>query len=216
MNYWEIKTENTIKVLEMLRTYTDKPVVQHDIKELASDSESSYASSYLGVCFEDSDCIDVYLSEKSPEETFIHEIFHQILEYEGFPQVSINEDFVEDYIDPLISGNGQRVHYVLRRLRNDFSSTIGHPEVYKRMRSFPLNFEAYFEIEYNKKLSGYYPDTHSSFLSLHKDIVEIGFATPETAFQSAKLIKEHVIKYGKRRGLKNKYNRLWEALEIRL
>lgn len=260
MNYWEIETENTIKALEMLRTYTNKPVVRHDIKELASDPETSHASSHLGVLNETPVSIDVYLSEKSPEESFIHEIFHQILECEGFPQVSINEDFVEDYIDPLISGNEQRVHYVLRILRNDFSSTIGHPEVYKRMSSFPLDFEAYFEIEYNKKLERfqkgmhlqksdeqyyfyrqqdiligcdyllwgdqgkklfkklleYYPDTHSSFLSLHKDIVEIGFATPETAFQSAKLIKEHIIKYGKRRGLKNKYNRLWEALEIRL
>lgn len=250
MNYWEIETENTIKALEMLRTYTDKPVVRRAINELDS--------SYLGVLDETRVSIDVYLSEKSPEESFIHEILHQILKYEGFPKVSINEDFVEDYITPLISGNEQRVHYVLEVLRNDFSSTIQHPEVYRRMRSFPLDFEAYFEIEYSqklerfqkgipksneqyyfyrqqdiligcdyllwgnqgkmlfKKLSEYYPDTYSSFLSLHKDIAEIGFATPKTAFQSAKLIREHIIKYGKRHGLKNKYNRLWEALEIRL
>jgi len=254
MNYWDIETENTMKALEMLRMYTSKPVIRHDIKDFASDSRS------LGVCFEEPNRIEVYLSKNSPEESFIHEIFHIILKYEGFPRVSIKEDFVEDYIDPLISGNKQILYNALTKLRNDFECTLDHPEVYKRMKLFPLDFDAYFEKEYEKKLerfqegrhlsksdeqyyfyrqqdiligfdyllweeqgekllkifSDWYPDTYSSFLSLHKAVVEIGFATPQTAFKSAKLIREHIIKYGKRHGLKNKYNRWWEALEIRL
>ena len=46
-----IETKNTLKVINMLRKYTDKKVFVKDIKELSNDPVFSGAASYLGATY---------------------------------------------------------------------------------------------------------------------------------------------------------------------
>ena len=90
-----IDTPNTKKVIEKLRKYTDKPVKIKPISELILPDNPNPVD-YLGGAEESDDCINIWLSDRCPEETFIHEIIHIILKHEDFPKVLINEDFVRN------------------------------------------------------------------------------------------------------------------------
>jgi hypothetical protein len=61
----------------------------------------------------------------------------------------------------------------------------------------------------------FYPGAFQSCLSLYNKIKRVGFRTPESCYSSAKIIKDHIMKYGKRKAVRE-INRIWEALEIKL
>ena len=147
-----IETKNTLKVINMLRKYTDKKVFVKDIKELSNDPVFSGAASYLGATYNGPDSIIVYLNlsyQHTCEATFIHEILHIILDYEGFPNIIINEDVAK-----ILPSQFARV---LPKLQSFFSSTVDHPEIFKRMESdFDLDLSLYYEIQVQQKLNRFY------------------------------------------------------------
>lgn len=140
MNY--IETENTEKVINRLRRYTDKPIEVKDIAEFAHTPSLAHIVSYLGATKEYSNKIEVHLNLSKPEDVreavFVHELLHIVLKYEGFPGIAIRADLVRS-LQPSIASN-------LENLRNRFSSTIDHLHIYKRMvTDFNLSFDLYFE-----------------------------------------------------------------------
>lgn len=247
-----IETESTINVVKELKKHVNKKVIVRDIKE-----HKDIPKSYLGALGETSDNVIVYLNYSQPieiiESVFVHEILHKILSYEGFPKVVINE-----YVARMIPPN---FWVALSKLRDDFSSVIQHPEIFRRMESdFSLNMDKYYEIQVQQKINrfhkslaiskkneqyyfyrqqdilygieyffygeGYrekilslfeehYPDTYDSCSFLYRKVNRIGFYSPESCYKSAEMIREHIIKYGRRRLPNKTYNMLWEALEIK-
>lgn len=147
-----IETKNTLKVINMLKKYTDKKVLVKDIKELSNDPVFSGAASYLGATYNGPDSVIVYLNlshQHTCEATFTHEILHIILDYEGFPNIIINEDIAK-----ILPSQFARV---LPKLQSFFSSTIDHPEIFKRMESdFDLDLSLYYEIQVQQKLNRFY------------------------------------------------------------
>jgi hypothetical protein len=251
-----IQTENTLKVVGMLRKHTGKKVLIKDIKELSDDPVFSGAEFYLGATYNGPESIIVYLNLYHPntcEATFVHEILHIILEYEGFPEIIINQAIART-LPPQFSR-------VLPKLQSFFSSTIDHPEIFKRMESeFELNLSPYYEIQVQQKLNRFqkglkteseknqqyyffrqqdiligleyfffpknykervlqafnrfYPDAYASCLSLYKRVRKVGFNSSKSSYQSAKMIKTHIIRYGERKKV-GIFNRMWEALEVK-
>jgi len=64
-----------------------------------------------------------------------------------------------------------------------------------------------------EKYSVFSPDAYRSSKKLFKKIENVGFINPISCYRSASIIKKHIIKYGKRKGL-IKYNYIWENIEI--
>lgn len=139
MNY--IETDNTRKVINKLRQYIDKPIEVKDLAELASQG-AAYAVNYLGSAKEYLNKIEVHLNLTKPEDVreavFVHEVLHIVLHHEGFPGIATRADLVR-FLSP---SDAQ----ALEKLRNRFSSTIDHLQIYKRMiTEFNLNFDLYFD-----------------------------------------------------------------------
>jgi hypothetical protein len=252
-----IETENTIKVLDMLKKHTDKRIFVKDIRKFANDPTYSGAESYLGAVDGRSDSIIVYLNVSklhTCEATFVHEILHQILKYEGFPDIVIYNDIALD-LPP-------QIQMVLPKLQSFFSSTIEHPEIFKRMASdFNLDLLPYYEVHLQQKIDrfkrrldkdfkvraeyyfyaqqdildgleyySYPPKYREEILRIFKEcspdacvscsflydakIRKIGFNTPALSYESAKIIKDHIIKYGEKKST-GIFNKMWEALEIK-
>jgi hypothetical protein len=59
-----------------------------------------------------------------------------------------------------------------------------------------------------------HPDSHQSCLSLYSKIKGIGFQTPTSCYESAQIMKSHIISYGENRKT-GAFNRMWEALHVR-
>jgi hypothetical protein len=141
------QTKNTLKVINILRKYTNKKIITKDIKELESDH--GIVPSYLGAAYESIDSITIYLNlsyeSNTREATFVHELLHRILKYEGFPEVVINQDVARNL--PTEWNNA------LYALQSQFSSSIEHPEIFRRMESeFELSIYPYYEVQYKRKL----------------------------------------------------------------
>lgn len=77
----------------------------------------------------------------------------------------------------------------------------------------------YYPNEYRFKIlelfKNYYPGPHNSSEILHKKIQKYKFNNPKNCYISAKIIKEHIINYGRRKGIQD-INILWETLKIKL
>jgi hypothetical protein len=159
-----IETENTIKVIKNLRIHTDKSINLKDIKELGV--------TYLGGAEEDSESINVYLSDKCQEAVFVHEILHIIMDYEGFPNIFINEVFVERNLRDFPSNT-------FKKIQAYFSSIIDHPEVFRRMESeYNLNIEEYYKIQFEQKERRFkrdkVPPSNGQFYFLRQQDILIG------------------------------------------
>lgn len=140
MNY--IETENTRKVVHILRRYTDKPIEVKDIAEFTNHPSTANIVNYLGASKEYSSKIEIHLNLTKPEDVreavFVHELLHIVLHHEGFPGIATRADMVR-FLQP---SDAQ----VLEKLRDRFWTTIDHLQVYKRMvTNFSLSFDLYFE-----------------------------------------------------------------------
>lgn len=246
-----IETKNTEKALSELRIFTDKPVTVRPISEMLLPGWNK-PPKYLGGAVETDDEITIWLSDKCPEESFIHEVLHCILRHEGYPEISINEDYVN-----------RKIHSEywedLPRLQGYFSSTITHPEVFRRMESeFSINFDRYYNLQMMQKLDRFkkmkndnisenlhpyvmqqcildsldyflwgdygqkllsefqsmFPGAYQSCIALFNKVNKVGFSHPKKVQDSATIIKQHLIKYGERKGLDRKISNLWKALDI--
>lgn len=58
-----------------------------------------------------------------------------------------------------------------------------------------------------------YPDSYQSCVSLHEKVKGICFQTPTSCYESAQIIRSHIISYGKSKGV-GVLNRMWEALQV--
>jgi len=251
------KTRNGFRAIEMLRKYTNKNILVKDIRELAGHLSFPGVESYLGVSDNAPENIIIYLNFSYPntcEATFVHEVLHIILHYEGFPQVIINQEKANTLPIQLRQG--------LPKLQSFFSSTLDHPEIFRRMESeFDLDLSSYYQIQVQQKINRFHkslkegakrsqqyyffrqqdiligleyffyppnyketilqvfnefhPDAYASCSSLYEKVKKIGFYTRESAYQSGKMIKAHIIRYGERKGV-GIFNKMWEALEIKL
>lgn len=137
-----IETENTRKVVHILRRYTDKPIEVKDIAEFANHPSTANIVNYLGASKEYSNKIEIHLNLTKPEDVreavFVHELLHIVLRHEGFPGIGIRTDLYRSLRPDVASA--------LENLRDRFSSTIDHLLIYKRMiTDFSLNFPLYFE-----------------------------------------------------------------------
>jgi hypothetical protein len=250
------QTKNGLRAISMLRKYTDKNILVKDIRELAGRPSFPGVESYLGASENTSENIIIYLNFSYPntcEATFIHEMLHKILRYEGFPEVIIDQE----------KANTLHIQYkqFLPKLQSLFSSIIDHPEIFRRIESeFDLDLHSYYQIQVQQKINRFHkswkeepkndqyyffrqqdiligleyffyppiykerilqvfnelsPDAYASCSSLYEKVKKIGFYTPESAHQSGKMIKAHIIRYGERKGARI-FNKTWEALEIKL
>lgn len=142
------ETNNTLLAREHLLKHTDKQIKITTLHEMAKVSGISAIEGYLGAAKEYNDHIMVALNADIPEShenTFVHELLHIILDYEKFPNVVINEQFA---IKKLPRQFGAQ----LPKLQAYFSSTIDHPEIYKRMKDdYELNMENYFNLLLRQK-----------------------------------------------------------------
>jgi hypothetical protein len=250
------QTKNGLRVINILRKYTNKNILVKDIRELVAHPSFPGVESYLGASDNTPENIIIYLNfsySDTCEATFVHEVLHIILRYEGFPEVIIDQEKANTLPN--------QFRQVLPKLQSFFSSTIDHPEIFRRMGSeFDLNLHSYYQIQVQQKINRFhkslkeeskndqyyffrqqdiligleyffyppnykerilqvfnelYPDAYASCSSLYEKVKKIGFHTPESAYQSGKMIKAHIIRYGERKGARI-FNKMWEALEIKL
>lgn len=144
--HYMIDTENTQKAITTLQKYTSKPIEIKNINELKLQDNPDKPVTYLGATDETDNKIIIWLSDKCPEETFVHEVIHRILKYEGFPEVFFNEDFINKRIP-------SNYHKLIPKLGGYLSSTITHPEVFRRMESdYSFDLDKYYKIQLEQKL----------------------------------------------------------------
>jgi len=167
-----IKTKNTIKVLNELKKYTDKPVIQKDINDIYNNiiykhmkNNKEYNNLPAIAIVEDrkEEGIYIYLSNICPEISFIHEILHQILIYEGYPDTSINTTnialsaishapiyadkniYIKKFMKELIPS--------LKYLQSSLTSVIHHNEIYRRLENeYELDMKEERKEMYNQKM----------------------------------------------------------------
>jgi len=135
------ESSNTQLARELLAKLTDKPIIIKSLQEVANESRIQGIEGYLGATIETPDHILIALNENKPEtheNSFVHEILHKMLDYEGFPKVSVNQDYAKKNLPPNL-----QVHLI--KLLSFFHSVIQHPEIYKRMREdYKLDMDSYF------------------------------------------------------------------------
>lgn len=146
MNKFQIDTPNTKKIMNELKRYYSGQVMVRDIKELASHPKYSNLASYLGVLFHKEGGLVVYVTSEYAEAEIIHELLHEILRYEGFPQIRVNKIMNQK--------NPPDRQAATQNIRNRFQSTIDHFVIYRRMQErFDLDFDKYFSMLYQVKLN---------------------------------------------------------------
>jgi len=143
-----IETPNTKKIDDLIHRRTTKPVEVRDIAEFANKPNLTYIANYMGTAKEYVDRIVVHLNFSGPESlreaVFVHELLHILLRYEGFPGVATRANSIYR-LPPDLAPH-------LEKLRNFFSSTIDHLNVYRRMGTdFALELTAYFEEQVQAK-----------------------------------------------------------------
>ena len=135
------ESSNTQLARELLAKLTDKPIMIKTLQEVANESGIQGIEEYLGAVIETPEHILIALNENKPEtheNSFVHEMLHKMLDYEGFPKVSVNQDYAKKNLPPNL-----QVHLI--KLLSSFHSVIQHPEIYKRMREdYKLDMESYF------------------------------------------------------------------------
>ena len=135
------ESSNTQLAREHLAKLTDKPIMIKSLREVANELGNQGIRGYLGAVSETSDYIIIALNENKPEtheSSFVHEMLHKMLDYEGFPKVSVNQNYAKKNLPP-------KLQILLPKLLAYFSSVIHHPEIYKRMREdYNLDMELYF------------------------------------------------------------------------
>jgi len=136
------ETNNTRLAREHLAKYTDKPVVLTTVQTLAKETGIKGLEGYNGATVELDDHIQIALNPNKPESqenTFVHEVLHGVLKYEGFPRAQINEQYARTHLS-------QHLADALYKLQALFQSVLVHPEIYRRMReTYNLNMEAYYD-----------------------------------------------------------------------
>jgi hypothetical protein len=136
-----IDTKNTKKALQELQKFTTIPVIVKDISEF-----TQFKINTLGAVDRKEDKIVIYLSNKCPEQSYLHELIHVILGYEGYPEATINEEFLNKNIP-------SKWHRLIPKLQADFSSVITHPEVFRRMgEEYSLDIDSYYKIQVQQKI----------------------------------------------------------------
>ncbi len=132
------ETPNTIKAKEILENKSGFPVIIKTLDELSIEYNLPNIKEYFGVHnFNGKEHIIGVNSNKpeTNETTFVHECIHGIMVAEGFPRV--------EYL--YLTGNPQE-EKILKILTSYFSSSIQHPEIYRRMNDdFELNMSKYFQ-----------------------------------------------------------------------
>lgn len=121
-----VETENTIKVVNILKNLIDKRIIQKDIREFKKDFKDYDYGNFSGRVVELNDCIIVYLPEKCQETVFVHEIMHKVLVYEKYPYFSLIETTQQN--DPN--------YYMYKGLESDLTSKIHHFELDRRMEQY--------------------------------------------------------------------------------
>lgn len=235
-----INTKNTEKALSYLRKFTNKEVIIKPISDL-KDPITNKPLTYLGATQEKENDIIIWLSENSPEESFVHEILHIILKYEGFPQVYVDERNLDN---------------MSLKLRNYFSSVLDHPQVFKRMENdFDLDINSYYQLQAKQKIERFkkhdilpnnpqyyflrqqdilicldcflwynfglevleifkrkYIDAYQSCIALNKKINKIGFSNPKNVLEIFNIIKKHIINFGRHKKVDRAYIKLWQVV----
>ncbi len=139
-------TENTRRAIKTLKKYSSKPIEVRDIKELIL-PDSPKPVTYCGATDETEDSFIIWLSGKCPEETFVHEVIHQILHLEGFPAVLIDDYYLENTIP-------KKYHNLIDKLSGFLGSTFSHPEVFRRMETlYDFDLDNCYEMEFRQKMN---------------------------------------------------------------
>lgn len=128
-----IDTCETKKAENLLRKYTNKPIIIKNILDLGL--------TYSGANIENDSEIIIYLrndlSVTHQESVYIHELLHSIIRYQGYPDVH--------FIIPSAFANEPQTENVLKKISGDLSSSLTHPKIYNMMiNDFNLDIEEYF------------------------------------------------------------------------
>lgn len=145
-----METDNTRLAREHLAKLTDKKISITTLQQIGKIVGIIGIDEYLGATKESNDHITVALNPNKPdtnEATFVHELLHIMLDYEGFPNILINESYATTNIPPPLWSQ-------LPKLQSYFSSVLEHPEIYRRMReNYDLDMERYFNALLTQKLN---------------------------------------------------------------
>lgn len=135
------ETNKTQSARKHIAKLTDKPIIITSLDELAVSSGLQGIEGYLGAAKENDDNIIIAINSNKPEShesTFVHELLHIMINYEGFPKVFINEQFIKKNLP-------QKLWALLPKLQAYFSSVLHHPVIYKRMREiYNIDMGVYF------------------------------------------------------------------------
>ncbi len=149
------ETENAQKAINTLRKYSSKPIEIKNINELIL-PDNPKPVTYTGAVREIDNKYIIWLSDKCPEETFVHEMIHLILYSEGFPRVSLNVPFIKIMIPP-------NYHNLIPKLGGYLSSSFTHPEVFRRMETYySFDFDNYYKIQLEQKLDRFKKKLHNN------------------------------------------------------
>lgn len=168
-----LETENTNIANKTLAKYSDKPIVIKSTEQWTKENSTLGLKNFLGVGkeFDNHFMIAVnYNKPESIESTYVHEVLHLILAYEGFPKVYIDNDILQKTVPP-------RMHQSIHMLAAYFDSTIDHPEIYTRMKDgYNLDMESYFgglliqkQTRFNSKRNG---DPNEVLFDLQQNILD--------------------------------------------
>ena len=137
-------TENVQLVISKLREIVDKPVIINDISTFKLPGRDAPVT-FLGAIKQTETEITIWFSDKSPEETFVHEILHVLLDLEDWPKIQISNSLSKS--DNFLSKNLQNY------LKGILSSNVAHFELFNRMETdYELDLEKYYNLQYQQKI----------------------------------------------------------------
>lgn len=124
-----IITEKMEIAKRKLAKFTNKPIRLISTLEMSHIVGRESVKNYHGGATESGTEIVIALNYDMPEtneDTYIHEILHLILKYEGYPEIIINQKALTTNIPAQYYNN-------VYTIRDFLKSAIDHPEVYRRM-----------------------------------------------------------------------------------
>lgn len=119
------------KALADLSRLTSTPVVFKDFAELRRDLPDQRVPTHIttGATIAMNGEIRIYVGDKRAEFTAVHELLHQLLSAEKFPEVQYRDAELEGETEQEL----QEIDQAAYSLRNNFQNVLEHPEIYRRM-----------------------------------------------------------------------------------
>jgi hypothetical protein len=155
-----------------LAMLTNKPIKLISTLEMSHIVGRESVKKYYGGATELEAEIVIALNYEMPEtnqDTFIHEILHLILKYEGYPEIFINQNV-------LIKNIPEQYYNIVYTLRDFLKSAIDHPEIFRRMgKDFQIDMSECHKYDVQLKSTRYsekMDDGKKGIFTIQQDILD--------------------------------------------